>query len=135
MPRPPSPALETCASSASQHCVAIVQRQLDSYNAKDLEAWLGTYAPDAQQFELHGALLASGHAEIRSRMAARFTEPDLKATLLSRTVMGNIVVDHERITRNFPEGRGTVEMLCIYEVAGSTIRKATFALANKVMDQ
>lgn len=108
----------------------IVQRQLDAYNAKNLEAWLGTYAVDAQQFELHGALLASGHAEMRARMAARFNEPDLRASLLSRAIMGNIVVDHERITRNFPEGRGTVEMLCIYEVAEGAIRKATFALGK-----
>lgn len=114
---------------------AIVQRQLDAYNAKDLEAWLATYAADAQQFELHKGLLASGHAELRSRIAARFTEPDLKATLLSRVVMGNIVVDQERITRTFPEGRGTVEMLCIYEVIDGAIRKATFALGNKVLDQ
>lgn len=29
----------------------VVQRQLDAYNAKNLEAWLSTYAPDAKQFE------------------------------------------------------------------------------------
>jgi hypothetical protein len=31
-------------------------------------------------------------------------------------VVGNVVVDSEEITRNFPEGLGTIEMLCIYEV-------------------
>jgi len=30
----------------------VIQRQLDAYNAHDLEAWLATYAEDAQQFEL-----------------------------------------------------------------------------------
>jgi len=111
----------------------IVQRQLEAYNARNVEAWLATYAADAQQFELHGGLLASGHAEMRARMASRFSEPDLHAKLLHRTVMGNLVVDHERITRNFPEGKGTLEMLCIYEVAGASIRKATFALGAKVL--
>ncbi|MDB5972332.1 MAG: steroid delta-isomerase [Hydrocarboniphaga sp.] len=109
----------------------IVQKQLDSYNARDLEAWLATYAVDAQQFELHGGLLASGHAQMRARMSARFLEPDLHARLLSRVVMGNIVVDHELITRNFPEGRGTVEMLCLYEVSADLIQKASFALGQK----
>lgn len=109
----------------------VVQRQLDAYNAKDIDAWLGTYAPNAQQFELHGALLASGHVEMRARMAERFREPDLKATLLSRTVMQSVVVDYERITRNFPEGLGTIEMLCIYEVRDGAIQKATFALGRK----
>jgi hypothetical protein len=108
----------------------VVQQQLDAYNAKDIEAWLNTYSIDAQQFELHGNIMASGHEQMRQRMEARFAEPDLQAALLKRTVMGNIVVDHERITRNFPEGLGTVEMLCIYEVADGAIRKATFALGE-----
>lgn len=114
--------------------VEAVQRQLDAYNARDLDAWLSTYAPDAQQFEVHGGLLAAGHAEMRARMQARFTEPDLHALLLSRIAMGSLVVDHERITRNFPEGRGTVEMLCVYEVADGLIRKASFALGARTLD-
>ena len=109
----------------------IVQQQVDAYNARDLDAWLATYAPDAMQFELHGGLLASGHAEMRARMAVRFAEPDLHAQLLSRIVMGQIVTDYELITRNFPEGKGTLEMLCIYEIAGDAIAKATFALGEK----
>jgi hypothetical protein len=112
---------------------SIVQRQLEAYNARDLPAWLATYAPDAQQFELHGACLAAGHAQMRERMAARFAEPDLHAELLSRVVMGSVVVDHERITRNFPEGKGAIEMLCVYEVVDGLIAKASFALGTKVL--
>jgi putative hydrolase of HD superfamily len=110
---------------------SVVQRQLEAYNAKDLPAWLATYAANAEQFELHGSRLAAGHAEMRERMAVRFSEPDLHAELLSRVVMGAVVVDHERITRNFPEGKGTVEMLCVYEVANGVITKASFALGAK----
>ena len=106
----------------------VVQRQLAAYNARDLEAWLATYAEDAQQFELHGGLLAAGHAQMRERMRARFAEPDLQAQLLNRVVMGDIVVDHELITRNFDDGKGTVEMLCVYEVGQGLIRKASFKL-------
>ena len=109
----------------------VVQRQLEAYNAKDIEAWLSTYNAEAEQYELHGQRLARGHEEMRARMQARFAEPDLHAQLLSRTVMGAVVVDHERITRTFLEGRGTIEMLCIYEVSGSCIKKATFALGAK----
>ncbi|MFC7419705.1 hypothetical protein ACFQNF_07405 [Iodobacter arcticus] len=58
---------------------------------------------------------------MRSKILIRFSEPDLRAELLQRTVMGPIVVDYERITRNFPEGKGTVEMLCVYEVANGLI--------------
>jgi hypothetical protein len=65
--------------------------------------------------------------ELRQRYAARFTEPDLEARLLSRMVMGNIVTDLELITRNFPEGLGLLEMLCIYEVVDGRIQRASFA--------
>jgi hypothetical protein len=112
---------------------ALVQRQLDSYNAKDVSAWLATYAPDAEQYTLHGERLAHGHQELQARILLRFAEPDLHARLLSRIVMGHIVVDAEEITRNFPEGKGTIEMLCIYEVVNGHIDKASFALGRKTM--
>ncbi|MDM0081510.1 nuclear transport factor 2 family protein [Variovorax sp. J31P179] len=113
---------------------AIVQAQLDAYNAKDLEALLRTYAVDAEQFALNGERLARGHSELRTRFAVRLAEADIHARLLSRIVMGNVVTDHELVTRNFPEGRGSVEMLCIYEVLGGHIQKATFALGEKRLD-
>jgi hypothetical protein len=115
--------------------VDLVQRQLDAYNAKDLDALLATYAPDAEQFALHGERLAQGHAEIRARFAARFAEPDLHAKLIARTGVGNVVVDHELVTRTFPEGRGSVELLCIYEVAEGRIRRASFAFGEKKLDR
>ena len=108
-----------------------MQQQLDAYNAKDIEALINTYASDAEQYTLHGERLAQGHEQLRARFLARFAEPDLHARLLSRVVMGNIVVDYELITRNFPEGTGTVEMLCVYEVLNGRIRKASFAIGER----
>ena len=113
--------------NSSDSPATVVQRQLDAYNAKDAAAWLATYAADAEQFVLHGERLATGHAEMGARIATRFLEPDLHARLLSRTVMGPMVVDLELITRNFPEGKGTVELLCVYEVIDGLIRRASFA--------
>ena len=110
---------------------ALVQRQLDAYNAKDVAAWLNTYAPDAEQYNLHGERLARGHEELKARILVRFEEPDLYARLLSRTALGNVVVDAEEITRNFAEGLGTVEMLCVYEVINGCITKASFALGRR----
>jgi hypothetical protein len=63
--------------------LAVVQAQLDAYNAKDIDALLATYAPDAEQYVLHGERLAQGHAQMRERFLARFAEPDLHARLLS----------------------------------------------------
>ena len=113
--------------------LAVVQAQLDAYNAKNLDALMATYAPDAQQFALHGALLAQGLEAIRPRYQERFAEPDLHARLVSRSVIGNFVTDVEVVTRNFPEGRGTVEMLCVYEVVDGRIARASFATGEKRM--
>lgn len=107
--------------------IDIVQRQLDAYNSRDINAWLNTYSKDATQYILHGQLLARGHNDIRARMTSRFAEPDLHAELVTRISIANIVVDNEIITRNFPTGRGTIEMLCVYEVVDGLIHKASFA--------
>jgi hypothetical protein len=109
----------------------IVQAQLDAYNAKDIDAILQTFAPQAEQYTLHGGSLAKGREQLRERYLLRFTEPDLHAKLLTRIVMGSIVTDFECVTRNFPEGLGTVEMLCVYEVADGQIQKATYAIGEK----
>lgn len=113
--------------------LAVVQRQLDAYNSKDIDALMASYAPDAEQFTLHGELLASGHTQMRARYLSRFVEPDLHARLISRMVVGNIVTDAELITRNFPEGKGTIEMLCIYEVIDGRIQRASFAMGDKTL--
>lgn len=115
----------------NQTPLAVVQAQLDAYNAKDIDALLATYAPDAEQYVLHGELLARGHEQMRPRFLARFCEPNLHARLLSRTVIANVVADLELIERTFPEGPGTIEMLCLYEVADGRIRKASFATGEK----
>ena len=113
----------------------VVQRQLDAYNAKDLEAWLATYAPDAKQYEHPVKLLTSGHAEIRARTAPRFQEPSLHAKLIKRTVMGSVVIDHEDVTRDFPEGPGRIELVCIYVVERGLIQSASFIFGPQVLDR
>jgi hypothetical protein len=106
----------------------VVQRQLDAYNRKDVDAWLACYAEDAQQRSLDGSLLAQGHAEIRARTAPRFAEPDLYARLLRREVFGHVVVDHEDVTRTLPEGKAQIEIVCVYLVERGLIQHAAFAI-------
>jgi hypothetical protein len=112
----------------------VVQRQLDAYNAHDVEALMATYAENARQFEHPAALLASGAAQIRERLVARFKEPNLHALLLNRIVAGNLVIDHERVTRTFPEGAGKLELVAIYEVLDGKIARAWFSYGAKTID-
>ena len=111
-------------TSPSPDPAAVVQRQLDAYNAKDLDALLALYAEEAELYEFPATLLARGSAALRERFAIRFQEPNLHAELLHRIVAGNTVIDHERITRDFPEGPGTLELTMIYEVKVGRITRA-----------
>ena len=110
---------------------AVVQKQLDAYNAHDVEALLAVYAIDARLFEHPATLLAEGAVELRERFSQRFQEPRLYALLLKRIVMGNFVVDHELVTRSFPEGPGTVQLLATYEVLDGRIANAWFLTGPK----
>lgn len=111
-------------SSTSPTPESVVQRQLEAFNARDLETLLSNYATDAEMFEHPSKLVARGADELRTRFMARFAEPNLFAKLVHRVVVRNTVVDHEIVSRTFPEGPGTLELVMIYEVNDSRITKA-----------
>lgn len=112
---------------------AVVQRQLEAYNARDLGALLAIYADDAELYEHPTKLLAKGTAALRERFADRFQEPNLQAILLQRIVQGNIVIDHEKVIRSFPEGPGRIELIMIYEVTAGRIARAWTIAGSKTL--
>jgi hypothetical protein len=113
---------------------SIVQRQLDAYNARDVDALMATYAEDVQQFEYPDTLLCRGAAQLRERMTARLSDPHLHARLIHRAMMGNVVIDHEEVSRTFPEGTGKLELVAIYEVRDGKIAIARFISGQKTLD-
>jgi hypothetical protein len=113
---------------------SVVQRQLDAYNARDIDALMATYAEDAQQFEYPATLLASGARQVRERTVGRFRESNLHARLIKRIVMGQVVIDHEEVTRTFPEGPGKIELVAIYELRDGRIATARFIFGTRTLD-
>ena len=113
----------------------VVQKQLEAYNAKDIDTFMSFWADDAQFFAFPSDLLAQGAAQIRERHMARFKEPNLFGQLISRMNVGNLVVDREVVTRTFPEGPGRVDVIGIYEVEGGKITKAWFKVGTPVLDR
>lgn len=103
---------------------AVVQRQLDAFNARDVSALLAVYADDAEMFEFPATLLGAGSGQLRDRFTQRFLEPNLHARLRHRIVAGSRVIDDECVTRTFPEGPGELDLVMIYEVANGRIAKA-----------
>jgi len=105
-----------------------VQKQLDAYNARDIDAFMAWWAEDCEYYEFPSQLVARGKAEIRDRHISRFTETNLFATLLTRMKVTNVVVDKEIVARTFGEGPGKIDVLAIYQVADNKITKAWFKM-------
>jgi uncharacterized protein (TIGR02246 family) len=116
-----SPAL--AAEDASP--LAVVQRQLDTYNAQDIDGFVAVFAEDAEIFRNIGDTEAAmkGRDAIRAGYGRIFREnPQNKSTLMGRMVQGNFVFDHEWITGRDTEFR----IVAIYEVKGGLITRAWF---------
>jgi predicted N-acetyltransferase YhbS len=107
-----------------------VQKQLDAYNARDIDAFMACWAEDCEYYEFPSHLLARGAAEIRERHVARFQEPNLHGRLIQRIAIANFVVDQETVTRTFPNGPGDVDVVAIYEVEEGKIAKAWFKMGT-----
>ena len=102
-----------------------VQRQLDAYNARDLERFVAEYTDDIQVFRPPAAepVLSGKQAFAAHYAKNRFTLPNLHAEVVNRIVSGNTVVDHERITGL---GEGVVEAVAVYKVSGGLISTVWF---------
>ena len=77
----------------------LVQRQLNAYNAGNIDAFLAPYSEDLQLYTFPDTLNDKGKETIRSRYEDLFEKyPKLHCELIKRIVKGNTVIDHERIT-------------------------------------
>jgi hypothetical protein len=105
----------------------LVQRQLEAYNARDLEAFLANFSDDVEVLRPPQAepALVGKAAFAHFYATQRFNRPGLHAEVVNRMVMGRIVIDHERISgvRDEP-----FEMAVVFEVADGLIRR-TWAYA------
>ncbi|HSB24386.1 MAG TPA: nuclear transport factor 2 family protein [Burkholderiaceae bacterium] len=101
------------------------QRQLDAYNARDLERFVAEYTDDVQVFVLPDPKPVSvGKAALAVHYRDnRFNLPDLHAKLVSRMVFGNKVIDQE-IVYGVPGA--PLDGAAIYEVTPKGIAKVWF---------
>jgi len=105
--------------------VDIVERQLEAYNAQDVDAMLATYAVDCVIADLNGAVSQAGKNEIRARYTKTFSDhPKNRAWVVSRMALGDVVIDHEKGERS-PEGP-FFEALVVYTVKNGLIARVDF---------
>ncbi|WP_395673192.1 nuclear transport factor 2 family protein [Phenylobacterium sp.] len=104
---------------------AIVDAQLDAYNAQDLDAFCAFYTEDATLGAYGEAPHTVGVAAIRERHAKLFAEfPKNKAARTNRVTAGAVVVDHEDVIRG--PGVEPFQVLAIYTLAGGKIARVDF---------
>ncbi len=113
------------AAAVEPDVVAPVQRQLEAYNARDLTAFMAAYAADVKIYRPpEPEPVLAGHEAMAAHYAAhRFNRPGLHAEILGRMVIGNKVIDHERITGIGPV---PVQAVAVYQVHEGRIHTVWF---------
>lgn len=102
----------------------LVQRQLNAYNARNIEAFMEPYADDVEMYQFPDKLLSKGKENMKKDYAFLNTLPDLHCEIKERIVQGNIIIDKESVT-----GTSTskpAEATVIYHIADNKIKKVYF---------
>ncbi|MCX8957986.1 nuclear transport factor 2 family protein [Erwinia psidii] len=102
-----------------------VKAQFAAYNAHDIDAFLSCFTDDFKGYRMPAeSPSTTGKASLRAfYLNHRFNNPELRAELLSRIVLGNKVFDHELIYGLSPE---PLESVAVFEVKDNLIATAWF---------
>jgi imidazolonepropionase-like amidohydrolase len=109
------------ASLAPDSAADVVQRQVNAFNAHNLDALLATYAEDVKLYDFPDQLLATGRAALRAHYEKQLG-PDSKAhwEIRKRLVAGNVIIDEVRWTGR-ADGKNS-EGVGIYQVRNGLIQ-------------
>lgn len=103
----------------------IVQKQLDFYNAHDLEGFISTYSDDVKIYNLiDNTIIMEGKKLLKENYKERFDVLKVHAELVNRIVIGDKVIDHEHVsglTKN-----DIVKAVAIYEIEDCLIKRVWF---------
>ena len=103
--------------------VAVVQQQVDAYNARDINSFAATYADSVKFYNFPDKFLGEGKDFIRKGYTNLFLRnPKLHCDIRERIVQGNTIIDKENIitdSRHF-------EAVAIYQVKDGKIATVFF---------
>jgi len=103
--------------------VALVEQQVEGYNARNIDAFLVPYADSVEFYTFaDDKLTLKGKERLRRGYSDFFQKvPDLHCEIKGRLVQGNIVIDKEHLTGL--NGKMEVEAIVIYEIESGKIKK------------
>ena len=103
----------------------LAQRQLNAYNARNIEAFLEPYSEEVKIYNFPDELIYDGKTAIRERYGTIFKRtPELHCELVNRIVFGNTVIDQEKVT-GFPNGM-LIKAVAIYKIKKGKIAEVYF---------
>lgn len=108
--------------------VAVVQQQLNAYNARDIDAFLLPYSDSIELYNFNNhELILKGKAAMREVYSNLFRKsPALHCELVNRISSGeNVVVDHERVTGAKGSDK-VLEAAAVYVVESGKIVRVEF---------
>ena len=101
----------------------VVQKQLDAYNARDIDRFMKTYAKEIALYNFPETLSSKGWDIMKLSYTQLFEQVvNLKAEIKNRIIIGNKVIDEEQVTY----GERLLHAVAIYEVNHGKITKVTF---------
>jgi imidazolonepropionase-like amidohydrolase len=97
----------------------LVQQQVNGYNLRNIDAFLTPYSDSVVIYDINGKVLMKGKQEIREEYAKYFNKtPELHCQIVNRMVMGNTVVDQEKLTS---ANRKPSEGIAVYKIEAGKI--------------
>jgi len=101
----------------------LVQRQLNGYNFRNIDAFLEPFAEDVEIYQFPEKLLYTGKDYMRLQYSNMFDNtPNLHCELKERITQGNIVIDKEFVQ----VGSNKIEAVAIYHIENNKIKKVYF---------
>jgi imidazolonepropionase-like amidohydrolase len=101
----------------------LVQRQLNAYNARNLDAFLDTYSDSVELYTFPEKPMGKGKDNMRKVYGEMFKNASyLHCEVTERIRLNSTIIDHEHVKFN----DRIVEAIAIYEVKDGKISKVTF---------
>lgn len=117
-------------SKSDSVAIRLVQSQLDAYNKRDIELFLEPYKDSIKVFRYPRIPTMKGKSELRKNYEGLFRDAaDLHCELVNRMVLGNTIIDHERVTQ-FKDSP-PMEVFAIYRIWDGLIEEVTFLFKNQ----
>ncbi len=114
----------------SQTPVELADLQLTGYNERNIDLFLEAYSDSVKVYGFPNDLLYTGKETMRLNYTGMFNSlTDLHCTIKSRMVMGNTVIDEERVLLR--KGQPLLEAIAIYRIASGKIQEVYFIMKER----